>query len=82
MQLITNLHLAPKISPHMLFLECCLIMEAQGTFTIYMCIAKSKRDNRHTENKTACLVKKDRYKEDKNNKLATYRPEHEILQYQ
>jgi hypothetical protein len=48
-----------------------------------MCIAKSKRGNRHTESKTAGLVKKDRYKEDKNNKLAVYRPEHEILlQYQ
>ena len=51
-----------------------------GTFTIYMCIAKSKRGNRHTESKTAGLVKKDIYKEDKNNKLAVYRPEHEILQ--
>jgi hypothetical protein len=44
-------------------------MEAQGTFTIYTYIAKSKRDNRHIESKTACLVKKDRYEEDKNNKL-------------
>jgi hypothetical protein len=56
-------------------------MEAQGTFTIYMCLAKSKRDNRHTESKIACLVKKDRY-EGKNNKLAVQRPEYGILQYQ
>jgi hypothetical protein len=46
-------------------------MEAEGTFTIYMYIAKSKRDNRHTESKTACLVKKRYiYEEDKNSKLA------------
>jgi len=57
-------------------------MEAKSTFTICMCIAETKSDNRHTKSKTACLVKKDRYKEDKNNKLAVYRPEHEILQYQ
>jgi hypothetical protein len=56
-------------------------METQSTFTICMRFAKTKSDNRHTENKTACLVKKDRYKEDKNNKLPVYRPEHEILQY-
>jgi len=33
-------------------------MEVQGIFTNYMCIAKSKRDNKHTESTTACLVKK------------------------
>jgi hypothetical protein len=57
-------------------------MEAKSTFTICMCIAETKSDNRHTKSKTAHLVKKDRYKEDKNNKLAVYRSEHEILQYQ
>jgi len=44
-----------------------------------MYIAKRKRDNRYTDSKTASLVKKDRYKEDKNNKLALNRPAHKIL---